>query len=96
MKKAVKRDLQELIPLVTKLPSIHVELCGSWLWITGETFPIKAELKALGFKWSKKKSAWYYHNGRYRKKSRHPWSLDKIRTRFGSVEYLEQEEKATV
>ncbi len=35
------------------------EVKGSCTWISGNTRPIKEDLKAAGFRWSKKKSAWY-------------------------------------
>lgn len=34
---------------------ISVELCGSWLWISGDTRSFKDYLKAAGCKWSGKK-----------------------------------------
>lgn len=38
---------------------IKIELLGRWLWITGNTKPIKDLLKQLDFKWSFKKQAWF-------------------------------------
>jgi hypothetical protein len=35
------------------------EVKGSYTWISGNTRPIKEDLKAAGFRWSKKNSAWY-------------------------------------
>jgi hypothetical protein len=35
------------------------EVKGSYTWISGNTRPIKEDLKAAGFWWSKKNSAWY-------------------------------------
>lgn len=29
------------------------------VWISGDTYPVRAELKADGFKWSAKKRAWW-------------------------------------
>ena len=29
------------------------------VWISGNTYPVRAELKADGFKWSAKKRAWW-------------------------------------
>lgn len=40
-----------------------LELIGSWLWLTGEKdqiIPIKESLKALGFRFSASKKAWYF------------------------------------
>ena len=46
-------DLPELPEDVKK------ETKGSCTWISGNTRPIKEELKAAGFRWSKKNGAWY-------------------------------------
>ena len=52
-----------------------IDIIGSWIWISGETYPIKDELKKLGFKWSKGKSKWFFTKDittakkRYSKKS---------------------------
>ena len=66
---------------------VLVELCGSWLWATGNTKAHKDELKAAGYKWSQNKGAWYWHTHGYIKRSRHDWTLDDIRSRFGSQQF---------
>lgn len=77
----------EIIAKLVRLPGIIIELCGSWLWITGETRAVKDELKEIGFRWSKAKTAWYYHHGEYRKGSGKDMSLDDIRNKYGSTKY---------
>lgn len=37
-----------------------VALIGNWIWITGDTKPVKEELKALGCCWHAKRVAWYW------------------------------------
>lgn len=76
-----------LIERLMQLPNIIIELCGSWIWITGETKPVKEELKTLAFKWSSNKAAWYYHKEPYRKRSGKAVSLDRIREMYGSKRY---------
>ena len=77
---------REIITALINIPNITIELIGSWLWITGETKPIKEYLKELGFKFSGKKSAWYWKPGekKYRKKSKRELNLDEIRNLYGS------------
>jgi len=64
---------------------LTIEVCGSWVWVTGNTKPHKDELKAAGFFWSAKKSSWYFRpanrKGRFKAAS---WSMEEIRTKFGS------------
>ena len=71
--------------------ALSLEVCGVWLWITGEgslTRRYRNELKALACRWSPKKLAWYFRreedggrrwhrNGRY--------TMHDIRMRYGSA-----------
>ena len=38
---------------------INVLVERNWTWVSGNTFPVKEELKAQGFYWSTKRRAWY-------------------------------------
>lgn len=74
------------------LEGVELEICGSWLWATGETRKHAAALKAAGYKWSAKKVAWYWHDGDYVKKSAKKYSMDEVRAMWGS-EKLTKESK---
>lgn len=67
---------------------VTVELCGSWLWVTGNTKPHREPLKAAGYRWSSNKSAWYWHSGEYRKWSKSNWCMNDIRAKFGSKQLV--------
>ena len=82
---------EEVITIISQLlrfPGLIVELCGSWLWITGETYAIKDQLKAAGCRWSSSKKAWYWHHP----EEGHRWhkgtaTMSDIRTKYGSQTY---------
>ena len=38
---------------------INVEVERNWTWVSGNTYPVKEELKQQGFLWSAKRRAWY-------------------------------------
>ena len=80
------REFMDLINKLLKL-GIDVELCGSWIWVSGNTKAVKDELKALGFKWSHNKAAWYFHREPYRKRSKKYMTLDDIRRMYGSAHF---------
>ena len=42
--------------------SFDVYLIGKWLWILGDTKPIKDSLKALGCKWHSERVCWYWRS----------------------------------
>lgn len=87
------QEFINIINVLIKLKDIEVEICGSWLWITGNTKAHKDILKQLKFRWANKKQAWYYHTEPYRKKSKRELSLDEIRELFGSQQYKAKDEK---
>lgn len=64
---------------------LTIELCGSWLWISGDTRPCKDELKAAGCRWSKNKNMWYWHHPEEGCKwHRGRRTIDQIRSKYGS------------
>jgi hypothetical protein len=73
--------------------NVKCEVIGTWIWVSGGTYNYKAQLKDLGFKWSKNKQSWYWHSEFYRKYSRKKFSMEDIRSMFGSTE-LENESYA--
>jgi len=74
----------ELIDQVLKLPGIIVELIGDWLWISGNTYPHKAKLKALGFFFAPKKTMWYYRPPEHKSSKGKPKTIEEIRNKYGS------------
>lgn len=77
-------EFKNIINALINFKGINIELCGSWLWVTGNTRVNKEILKGLHFRWSKSKCAWYYHSNDYRKASSKTYSLDEIRDLYGS------------
>ena len=77
-------QFRKIIDKLIHLDGISIEICGSWIWITGDTYNNREELKKLHFKYSKGKNAWYYHEPGYRKSSKKSFTLEDIRNMFGS------------
>ena len=63
---------------------LTIEIIGTWIWVSGDTFAVKAQLKELGFKWASKKKAWYWHPGEYVKMHKKNFTLDEIKNMHGS------------
>lgn len=80
-------EYADIINQLLRIPGLMIELCGSWLWVTGNTYEARKELKALGFQYSSKKSAWYFHSEPYRKHGKSEKSMDDIRNMYGSQKY---------
>lgn len=93
--KQTATEYADLINQLLHIPGLMIELCGSWLWITGNTRPVKDQLKALGFRFSSKKQAWYFHSEPYRKHGKSEKSMDDIRNMYGSEKYATRTEELT-
>lgn len=65
IEQAVMDKLADLLHL--NLPNIRVMLVGTWLWIDGDTKPVKQHIKDLAFRWHHNRGKWYWHAGRYRR-----------------------------
>lgn len=90
-------EFRDILNKLLKLDGLTVELCGSWLWISGETYTHKAELKAAGCRWSNNKKAWYWRH----EESARPWhrgkaTMAEIRMKYGSQVFSAQGEESII
>ena len=73
----------EIVAKLSTLSGIEVEACGSWLWISGNTYPVREQLREFGCRWSKGKKKWYWTADEYIR-TRYHLSMNDIRIRYGS------------
>ena len=89
-------DLVTILDQLATCPGLTVEIIGRWIWITGDTKPIKERLKELRFRWAPKKKAWYWHAGTYRKRSKKKFGMDDIRHMYGSTTIETDDQKVAI
>lgn len=77
--------LRKILQKIVGFNGIDIEIIGSWIWVSGNTYLFKNELKANGFKWASNKRMWYWHSDNYQKKSRKSLSMEDIRSYYGST-----------
>lgn len=75
---------RKAVEQIIHLEGITIELVGYWLWVTGNTYPVRATLKAAGFLFAPKKVAWYFRTAEYKVGQSSGKSLDEIRHKYGS------------
>lgn len=82
----LKKDvvLREKLNGILALDGLNIEICGAWLWVTGDTKSHKDALKMLRFFWAQKKLAWYWRSEEQKSYNRKSMSLEEIRQRHGS------------
>ena len=82
----VSEEIRTKLMEIIFLEDVLIEIIGCWIWITGNTRAVKTELKEHGFKFSHNKLAWYWQYGDYRKRNGKQFSMDEIRSMWGSEE----------
>ena len=81
---AIAAELRQKIEALLNISSeLEVELCGLWVWVTGNTKPHKEAIKAVGgMRWASEKEAWYFAG--VRSFNRQKMTLDQVRQAHGS------------
>ena len=79
------KALRDVLEKIINFDGIEIEIAGQWIWISGNTYSCKKELKDIGFKWASTKKQWYFHTDTFRKKSHKTLSMDDIRSYYGST-----------
>lgn len=93
------RDFMNIIEALMKIPGLTFDVVGSWIWITGDTRPVKDQIKEIDtgetYKrgWSKTKTKWYFSPKGYRKRSKKDLSYDQITAFYGSQSFKGQKEE---
>ena len=68
----IKDDkFKDIINELIKYNELTIEIIGSWLWISGNTYPLRDCIKNLGLLWSKGRKKWYYTNDELDNKNTH-------------------------
>lgn len=88
------KEFRDVLSKLFRIHGIVIELCGCWLWISGETRKVADELKAAGCRWSANKKMWYWRHAQDRKWHRGYYTMNEIRSVYGSSVLTEEERKA--
>lgn len=76
---------QKALELCLGLEGVITELCGTWIWLSGDTKKHKDKIKESKlFKWSPNKSMWYFRPDEYKVFNREKRDMSYIRSTYGS------------
>jgi len=81
---SVNDGFREAMEKVIDLEGLNIEICGSWIWLSGNTYPYKAVIREAGFRWGAKKKMWFWHSETETSNNRKTMSMDNIRSLHGS------------
>ena len=76
--------LNAAINAIIDLEGLSLEICGAWIWVSGNTRQYKAALKSAGYRWASQKLMWYFRPAEWKSANRGTWEIEKIRTEYGS------------
>jgi len=78
-------DLAAALNAIIHLTSLIIEVCGVWVWVSGNTQEHKAAIKEAGYKWASKKKMWYFKPNGFKSRGRGKATMDDIRATYGST-----------
>ncbi|GAA3929125.1 DnaJ domain-containing protein [Chitinophaga oryziterrae] len=75
---------RDILEKLMALEGVVIEIIGLWIWVSGNTYPLRERLKKIGLKFAFKKKVWYYHPEYLTSLGRGNKTMDEIRAKFGS------------
>lgn len=77
--------LNDALNAIINLDGLEIEICGAWVWVSGNTFAHKAALKGAAFHYAGKKKKWYFRPEDWASSSRGSLDMEQIRDKYGSA-----------
>jgi hypothetical protein len=75
--------IREIVDTLVNIDGLNVELIGKWLWISGNTYPVKTILKQAGLTFIKKEGNPFWVYKGVESTSRGQSSMEEIRKKYG-------------
>jgi hypothetical protein len=72
------------INAIINLTGIIIEICGGWIWVSGETYQHKEVFKSNGFYFASVKKMWYFRSVEYKTNNKQSHTMEEIRHKYGS------------
>lgn len=76
--------LNDALNAIIGIEELDIEICGSWIWVSGNTRAHARRLRKAGYRWGKEKQKWYYRPAGYKRHHSGTWSMERIREYHGS------------
>lgn len=93
---ATDTGFRSIIDALVKYEDLNIEIVGSWIWVSGNTFNAKDVIKGLGFKWSSSNKKWYYGEVSGKKKKAISWKEKVAKYGCDTVQASTQKEKVLI
>lgn len=82
----IDKAIRDVIDALINIENINIELIGKWLWISGNTYPVRQILKNAGLVFIKKEGKPYWVYKGVESTSRGKTSMEEIKKKYGVFE----------
>lgn len=79
----IDKAIRDIIDALINVEGINVELVGKWLWVSGNTYPVRTTLKSAGLIFIKKNGQPYWVYKGTESKGRGNMELEDIKRKYG-------------
>lgn len=84
----IAEEIDAIYNEIKHYPDLEITLAGCWLWVSGQTYPVKEHLKKMGFTWCSKKKMWSWKpEGQKRRWTKEAWEIDEIYAKYGRTDF---------
>lgn len=91
VEQAVMDKIDEFLQL--RRDEVKVMLVGTWIWLSGQTRPIKDWLKEKGYRWQPHREMWSWSSKPYRRRARPNATFNGLARKYGYQEFKGYEER---
>lgn len=84
----------EIVNKIIHFDGVKIEIIGSWIWLSGNTYAYKDQIKEAGFFYSKNKKSWYYNGDTERKHHRGHYTMNQLKEKFDVTEIKTEKQAA--
>lgn len=81
---AMAMDFKDVLDKIINL-DVTIEILNKWIWVSGNTYPVRTQLKEAGFMWASVKKKWYYRKEDAKCSSRGKKSYEEIKQKYGAT-----------
>ena len=80
----IDQAIRDIIDALINIEGLDIEVIGKWLWVGGQTYPVRTTLKQIGLEFIKKAGVphWVYKGSE--SKGRGKMSIEEIKAKYGS------------
>lgn len=89
----IDNALKDVIDVLVNIPGIEIEVIGKWIWVNGNTYPVKSELSSAGLEFIKKAGKPYWVYKGVESSGRGKMSIDEIRAKYGTQKISPKDRK---